>query len=102
MKSQEATGLAHLDRRQLKNTKPRAIIIKFKDIGKRTEVYGAKKNLKGKKLVITENLTKFRYELYQKAVKKLGFGKVWTNQGRILTIRSGNYFEILNDSDLNF
>ena len=67
---------------------------------KRLEVYGAKKSLKGKKIVLTENLTKRRYDLYQKAVKKIGFGKVWTSEGRIMTLLSGRYFEIASELDL--
>ena len=44
-----------------------------------------KRNLKVKKVSISENLTKRRYEIYIAAMNKYGLGKVWTNEGRITT-----------------
>ena len=44
-----------------------------------------KRNLKGKQVSISENLTKRRYEIYKAAMNKYGLGKVWTNEGRITT-----------------
>ena len=57
--------------------------------------------MKNKGIVITENLTKNRYTLYQQAITKLGKKQVWTSEGRILTKVTGNYLEIKNANDLN-
>ena len=46
-------------------------------------VFDKKKMLKGTGTVITENLTKKRYVLFQKCVEKYGRDKVWTLDGRI-------------------
>ena len=45
--------------------KPRAIIMRFLNMRKRIEVYRNKSKLKGKRILITENLTKLRYNLFQ-------------------------------------
>ena len=83
-----------------RNSKPRPLIIKFSNFAKRQEVFKSKKYLKGRPYVITENLTKSRYELLQAAVKKLGKGNVWTNEGHILT-KFGNKIKSIKEiSDL--
>ena len=48
-------------------------------------IFYSKEKLKGKGIVITESLTKFRYNIYREALTKFGKGNVWTNEGRILT-----------------
>ena len=68
-----------------RRTKPRPIICRFSSIRKRMEVFRNKKNLKGKNILITESLTNFRYELFQKAKSKFGIRNVWTSEGRIFT-----------------
>ena len=50
------------------NTRPRPIIVKFASMRKRMEVFRNKKNLKGKKINITESLT---------AMSLLEKGKIW-------------------------
>ena len=65
--------------------KPRPIIFRFTDFRSRKMVFSNKKKLKGEGISISENLTKKRYELYQLAVTKYGFGKVWTIEGRVAT-----------------
>ncbi|KAI8517608.1 hypothetical protein Bbelb_036250 [Branchiostoma belcheri] len=84
------------------------IIVKFSNYTKRSQVYSAKKNLKGKRnimdkpFVIRENLTKRNLELYN-AVKRLPqVGNVWTKDGKIYAkvIRDGGTSEIRRfDSD---
>ena len=64
---------------------PRPIILRFNSFRKRQEVFKAKRSLKGKKVSLSENLTKTRYEIYKAAVTKYGRDKVWTNEGRTLT-----------------
>ena len=54
--------------------KPLPIIARFHDAGIRNSVYSKKKNLKGKGIFITENLTKRRMDI---------FISVWSKEGRI-------------------
>ena len=63
------------------------------------EVFKNKKNLRGKKIVITESLTKMRYQLLQKAKTKFD-GNVWSSEGRIFTIVS-NKLKLITYDDLN-
>ena len=48
------------------NTRPRPIIVKFRSYETRRRVFSARRKLKGSKVVVTENLTKRRSELYKK------------------------------------
>ena len=63
--------------------KPRPIIARFWDANIRNSVYTKKKNLKGKNIYITENLTKRRLKLLNEAYEKFGKNNVWTREGRI-------------------
>ena len=63
--------------------KPRTIIARFWDSNLRNSVYGKKKNLKGKNLFITENLTNLRMVTLNKAKDDFGRQNVWTKEGRI-------------------
>lgn len=79
----------------------RPIICRFSSFRKRKEVFGNKKKLKGKTISISENLTKTRYGIYQEAIKRIGMGKVWTMEGRIMT-KDGERFTIINTlEDIN-
>ena len=75
------------NRRNLRSVRvnPRPIILRFNSFRKRQKVFKAKRSLKGKKVSLSENLTKQRYEIYKAAVTKYGRDKVWTNEGRTLT-----------------
>ena len=76
-----------LQRRNLRSARPniRPIIVKFTNYRKRQDVFKSKRSLKGTNLVITENLTHRRYSLLKASITKLGQGKVWPYDGRILT-----------------
>ena len=63
--------------------KPRPIIARFHDAGIRNSVYSKKKNLKGKGIFITENLTKRRMDMFIKAKEEYGTQSVWSKEGRI-------------------
>ena len=63
----------------------RPIIFRLCSFRKRQHIFYSKKKLKGKGIVITESLTKLRYNIYREALTKFGKGNVWTNEGRILT-----------------
>ena len=64
------------------------------------DVYKAKRNLKGKGIVLTENLTKRRYLLLKTAVEALGVRQVWTNEGRILTKINNQIIEITTEEEI--
>ena len=67
-----------------KDGKPRPIIVKFTRYAVRNKVYTYKRNLKGKRLLITESLTAYRMKLLIEAQEKFGVKNVWTSDGRIL------------------
>ena len=50
--------------------------------------------------MITEILTKNRYELFKAASAKYGKGKVWSTVGRITTKINDNYVVIKSLNDL--
>ena len=62
--------------------KPRPIILKFVSYQDRSAVFARKKQLKGTKIVITENLTKRRAELLAKARATASVKATWTADGR--------------------
>ena len=61
----------------------------------RSKVYRSKKNLKGKNVFITENLTKLRMGLQKKAIEDYGKENVWSMEGRIYA-RDKNLDKVLN------
>ena len=87
--------------RSKKKIKYRPIIVRFLNWRKRNEVFRAKSKLKGLGLAITESLTKYRYELLQKATDNYGKGNVWTIDGRVTTKINGTYMVIKNESDMD-
>jgi hypothetical protein len=93
-------------KKQARNTRsnkvnPRPIIIKFTNYCDRRAVFVSKKKLKGQPISISENLTKTRYVLLKAATLKLGKGKVWSNDGRIMTKMNDRYINISSIEDLN-
>ena len=89
--------------RMLRSTQEyaRPIIVRFSSFRKRKEVFSNKKKLKGKRISFSENLTKARYGIYQEAVKKIGIGKVWTSEGRIMTKDGERFITIKSLKDIN-
>ena len=85
------------------NTSPktRPIIVRFRDFAVRQEIYKNKKKLKGKKISITENLTKKRYQLYQLSMRHFGKNNTWTTEGRITTKVNNNFVIISTAADLS-
>lgn len=72
------------------NKKPRPIIIKFRDENQRNLAYSNKKNLKGSKMVLTEDLIKSRYNCLCKAKEKFGKENVWSQSGNICIKMDGH------------
>ena len=80
--------------------KPRPIIIRFRDWSERVRVFKNKRQLKGKGISITENLTKKRMQLLQLAKVKFGHNNVWTIEGRITTKVNNRPIIIQSEVDL--
>ena len=84
------------------NKKP--IIIKFVCRSIRNMVYSHKKNLKtsnGRKLSITESLTKKRLKIVEEARKVFGFGNVWSMKGIVYCSFKGKKQAINKLSDIS-
>lgn len=86
----------HLDRthrlgrpKRPDDTKPRPIIIKFVSYTERSQVYATKRKLKGTSMLISENLTVKRMEIFRAARLMAKEGKIsstWTQDGRITVL----------------
>ena len=68
--------------------KPRPIIVKFTNYEQRQKIFSVKRKLKGTKTAITENLTRRRSALLQKARSTTGVTAVWSMDGRIVCLTS--------------
>lgn len=79
----------------------RPIIIKFLRYQDRDQVWKAKRILKGTGLLITESLTSTRHRLLQEARERFGVRNVWTQDGRIIILHSGNKLSVTNSDELN-
>ena len=75
-------------------TRTRPIIVRFTNFKTRQAVFKNKKALKGKRVSISENLTKYRYDILKKSQAKYGMDKVWTSEGRVLTKINDRYIVI--------
>ena len=83
------------------NGKPRPIIVKLTSYDTRRKIFGAKRQLKGTRLVITENLTKRRSDLLQKARLVDGVVATWTIDGRIVClVGNGRKVTVVTERDL--
>ena len=93
--------LGHTHNNGSSNGKPRPIIVKLKSYDARRSIFGAKRKLKGTRLVITENLTKQRMELLRKARTVDEVKSTWTIDGRIICLlTSGRKETIVHERDL--
>lgn len=68
--------------------KPRPVLVKFKDISLRDNVWHNKTKLKGSGTTISEFLTKIRHELFITARQRYGISKCWTKSGKIYIMGS--------------
>ncbi|XP_046976302.1 uncharacterized protein LOC124542385 [Vanessa cardui] len=73
---------------QLGKGKPRAILVKFKDTSVKDKVWGAKKNLKGTGITLSEFLTKRRHEVFLAARQRFGISRCWTDNGVVVVMGS--------------
>lgn len=86
-------------------TSTRAIIVKFTSYRSRAMFIGARRKLKGSKIVITEDLTRRNQDLLYKARNHPGVKTAWSHDGNIivLTSRNGTDFrkKIMSENDLS-
>ena len=68
--------------------RPGPLIAKFVSYRNRNEFFKNKRKLKHSGITIREDLTKVRYNLLQKVIKKHSFQQVWTVDGAVV-VKSG-------------
>uniref|UniRef100_A0A2A4JF70 Uncharacterized protein n=1 Tax=Heliothis virescens TaxID=7102 RepID=A0A2A4JF70_HELVI len=67
-------------------SKPRPILCKLRDVGKRDSIWFAKTKLKGTGITISEFLTRPRHQLFMSAREKFGVNSCWTKQGHVYVV----------------
>lgn len=86
---------------QLQNEeKNRPVIVTFGNMHDRNEVFYNKKRLKNQKIIIREELTKFKYGIYKHARDKFG-NKVWTKNGKIIIYTEGKKVIVNSIQEIN-
>lgn len=68
---------------QTTSSKPRPLLVKFKDVTLRDKVWFAKTQLKGTGITVSEFLTKSRHSIFMAARQRFGVSKCWTRDGII-------------------
>lgn len=86
-----------LGKRSTNQQKSRPIIVKLVRYNTRRKIFYNKKKLKGKKLSITESLTKKRMEYLKKAQDEKEFRNVWSSDGRIMYKNDNNEATVYYD-----
>lgn len=83
-----------------KQPRPRAILVRFVSNNKRMLILKSKSALKSTEIQIREDLTKNRFALLQRAIKKYTHKNAWCRNGTIYTKVNGQVRRIEDDSDL--
>lgn len=86
---------------QRENDKNRQILVKFTNGTVRNEVYRRKKQLKGTRITIREDLTRARRELLKLAIGEFQKENVWTQSGIIYVFFNNKKHKIFNVNDMN-
>lgn len=68
------------------SNKPRPILLKFRELTLKNQVWYAKTKLKGTGITLSEFLTKSRHEIFMVARKRCGINKCWTKDGTVIVI----------------
>lgn len=66
--------------------KPRAILVRFRDLDSRRAAWDAKTLLKGTGITISEFLTKTRHKVFTEARQRFGIRNCWSADGRIIVL----------------
>nr|CAH7736523.1 unnamed protein product [Callosobruchus chinensis] len=73
-----------------KENAPRVIFVRFYSARIKNDVYSNKKNLKGSRITIREDLTATRMTIVKEKIAKHGKNQVWTTNGRIVWLENCN------------
>lgn len=84
-----------------KRKKFRLVSVEFTNRWMRDLVFNSKKNLKGSGLAISERLTKYNLNLYNKVYAKVGMRRCWTWRGKIFINSDNQKILIVSESDLD-
>jgi len=96
-----ASSLQRSHRLGTKTNGKRPIIVRFLNYSDRKRVYGEKKKLKGTGIVITENLTPTRLNLYKKVHETKIFTASWTMDGNVFGVFNGKVVRVSSLNDLS-
>lgn len=81
--------------------KPRPVLLRFHNLHCRSQVWAAKKKLKGSGLTLSEFLTSARHSVFVEARKAVGVSRSWTSDGKIVVVDSdGNRRRITSMTEL--
>lgn len=81
--------------------KARPILVKFRILSVRDEIWLAKKNLKGSGVTISEFLTKMRHKLFMSAREWYGVSNCWTRDGNVFVVGSdGSRHRVASHAEL--
>lgn len=84
------------------SNKPRAILVKFRDLALRNKVWFAKTGLKNSGITLSEFLTKERHETFLAARQRLGVSRCWTKSGYVVVVGvDGTHNYITTMAELN-
>ncbi|VEN48442.1 unnamed protein product [Callosobruchus maculatus] len=73
-----------------KGNAPRVMFVRFYSAKVKNDVYSNKKNLKGSRITIREDLTATRMTIVKEKIARHGKNQVWTTNGRIVWLEDGN------------
>ena len=80
--------------------KPRAVLVEFVSVNKRSEVLKCRKLLKGSKISIKEDLTQYRLQLLTAAIAKFSSKNAWCLHGNVYVKNSGGAHRVQNESEM--
>ncbi|KAI5638996.1 hypothetical protein NE865_08448 [Phthorimaea operculella] len=68
------------------SSKPRPVLVRFRDLGVRRLAWDSKTSLKSTGITISEFLTKSRHDLFMEARQHFGVRNCWTSEGKIVVL----------------
>ncbi|CAH2083328.1 unnamed protein product [Euphydryas editha] len=69
-----------------KSDQPRPILLKFRDLALRNQIWFGKTGFKNTGITVSEFLTKYRHEAFLMARQRFGIKKCWTQNGIIIIV----------------
>lgn len=81
--------------------KPRPILVKFRSLDLRTQVWRSKRELKGTPISVAEFLTAIRRRVYMEGRRIYGINNCWSQEGQIfIKLKDGSKRRILSENHL--